>query len=838
MNGSGTLLILTLVVFAAVCCTLPAGAAESGGYRDLGFGPSYVSNTIPDRLEPGHIYPVMVTFRNAGLIVWENRNHRVGLVCGADLQQFVVTPSFVAIPDQAAVPPGRMATFAFSLLPVGVPGEYTLPFYVSFRTAIGDTPVTEVFSRKVRIVPTDGISSPGNGSIVVESPLSGLLVSLGGVGMGSVPCIIPDLLPGSYEVEVEGDVFRRSFPVDVQRGTLSRVYVDNATAEPRIIHTRAGIVSDGTLIGYIETNILLILIISVFILACTGLMVHRVRVRREEEDTLSGKHRPGEKREDERDPAEEEKDLLDSYHSRTRVFEPVSPAGSPGAGLAGEERRLVQPGRMKHAAPRSHPDERQPGGKGRSGRAGMSDHGDQVPGLSLSLRDLEVNPGFARAHIAAMNLSGEPVTVEGVRVEPGLSAEFTVDVAEPETDDPDVTIPLMVLTLLGRRLYHHLPIPYNRGIALLARGVLEKAYEFYQGILSADPHQTEALLRKARILLEWGLEEEAAAVLEEILTIHPDHEDARALSGSIAIRKKMREEKRAERAKERNVPGFSDQLSDRYTPIRLLGRDAFASIVLAIRIDTGDLRALKIAHADADTGESVYTEISVLYQLRHPNVLKMFRAEFHPVLFLELEYASGISCGERICRTVADLRHPLPGDLVFALMEGIASGVAYLHSRGVRHYHLSPRYILLDEPLVPKISGLMRASLIQEGPGKTDPLMVRAPEQVHPEIFGRPGKRTDIFQLGVIWYWLMTGTLPFPAVPETADGAEASSWGYRPVSSFSPSLAPCDPLVSRLLAPDMRKRYGSADEFLAELRGVYMSGHIPDDGSDEETDDR
>jgi Serine/threonine protein kinase len=270
------------------------------------------------------------------------------------------------------------------------------------------------------------------------------------------------------------------------------------------------------------------------------------------------------------------------------------------------------------------------------------------------------------------------------------------------------------------------------------------------------------------------------------------------------------------------IAGYPDELFDRYTPIRVLGDDPFATVILVRRNDTGDLRALKIPQNTADIRPSLYTEISLLYQLRHPYVLRMFRAEFSPVMFLELEYVAGARYEgtQRIC--LSDLPAPLPIDLWLPMIEQISEGLAYIHKQGVRHYHLSPKYILLDEPMTPKISGLIRESLRGAGSSGKEEFFVQAPEQIDPHFFGKTGKKTDIYQLGAIWFWLVTGKIfnHDTLIPE-------SDWEKISFSRFDESLACYDPLLQNLTARFKNDRYSSVEFFLKDLHEASINQGIP-----------
>ncbi len=840
MYRASAFLFSTLLLLVAL--SLPAGAQDQD-FSDVfqSFGPSYVKDTIPDRLQPGQSYPVLITFRNGGLVTWERKNHRVGLVYAGNITEVVGLPAFVDIPEKSKVFPGQTVTFATSLLPVGLPGQYQLPFYVSYRTALGDQQVTEIWTKTVTIVPSDGVSSPLNGSIVVDSVIGDLNVSFSGVSMGPIPCIIPDVPPGNYEIQITSNGTERWIPVTVKKGTMSRVYIPNFSDKPLIELKKINIISNGTLFGYIEANVPLVILVVALVIGCIALMVHGVRLRREKEainkKEIRKKTRGKQKDDEEDDPAQLEKDLLEKYHDHPPLFSGGAPGADPGSGSsAGQMKIDVAPGPMKNVRifTREMLDasqEDKAGGLSGSAGKGLPDvpAGDDV---DISLTNLNVRPGSAMAHFGAVNRSTDPYSVDGVFIGPGGHADIPVEVGEPITDEYEITLTLKISSENGQHFLRKIPIPYNRGMALLARGVLEKAYEYFHLFVRKNPGNRDALLHKVDVLTKWGLEEETAIILSQILQMYPDDSEAHDAINQIAANKAKREKLRGKPDQKPKISGFPDSLDERYTAIRLLGKDAFASIILVLRKDTGDLRVLKVAHEGAVASSSLYTEISVLYQLRHQNVLKMFRAEFNPTLFLELEYASGVPCQNSLCRTLADLSHPVEEDIIITLIEQIAMGLAYMHMKGVRHYKLSPKHILLDEPMTPKISGFIQESLSLGDSKKQEHNFVLAPEQILPASFGKLGKRTDIFQMGVVWYWLLTGKVPFPdgAVSVTKDGGYVAGVYISP-GMINPKFSPYDPLMKRLLALDKRERYSSADEFLAELRGIMMISERPDHSS-------
>ncbi|HPP78406.1 protein kinase [Methanospirillum sp.] len=808
------LLIIVPVVVSPVCSQdQRAGLA--------GFGPSYVSDSIPDSLLPGHPYPVLITFRNTGLVSWHDEMRRIGLLYEGDMTKVTAIPSFVEISRDLNITPGKHATFGLTLLPVGLPGSYNLSFSVVMRSATGDQRITEIFVKRVTIVPTDGISSPVNGSVFVESSIQDLDVYLNSGFRGNVPAVVPDLRPGRYTLLVKNDTFEKTVPIDVERGTMTRILITGDDPEPVLSRKKAGPISDGTLIRFIEVNIPLIVIILFIILLCFTFAVHGVRKR----NRLEEKREKEEEEENDGDPEKErlkrEKLLLDKIHSQKPVFESLSPSSEPSPG--GGMKKIISSSPPVQVSKRTYSrNQEYEKDSGSQKSTTPSAKPGSIHDVEVRLYKLTTRPGSATASLGVSNHLPASVSVQDMTISPGGFGIVPVELDEPTNDEPNMTVPLRILTE-GSEFFKNIVIPYNRGIALLARGVVEKAYEYFRALVQAHPDNIDGLLHQAQILLNWGLDEEASSLIHEILALDPDNEEAKKIISRIQERAERIKETKTRESKQK-IPGYPEELSDRYTPIRVLGDDPFATVILVRKNDTGDLRALKIPRIMEKVGSSLLTEISVLYQLWHPYVLRMYRAEFSPVVMLELEYVSGgWYMGMRYTR-LSDVPVPLPYAQWFMMIQQIAEGLAYLHRQGVRHYHLTPKYVLLDEPFIPKISGLIRESLRSAGGSGDEEFFVRAPEQIDTHFFGKPGKRTDIFQLGALWLWLVTGQVM------GTEGVDADEFSFTLVNGkHDPSLEAYVPLFKKLTATFKKDRYASVEEFLEELRKVPSEGSAGDD---------
>ena len=798
--------LLSVIV---ICLFFPNSCADNAQIRYQGFGQSFVKDTIPDSMLPGHSYPVIMTFLNNGLISWDNDIRKVGLLYEGDDEMFSVYPSFVEISKGVNITPGSDVSFALTILPLGSPGTYSLPFSVVMRSATGDQKITETYFRKVVIVPADGISLKDTGSIFIESSVPDLEITSDSSYMGKTPVIMADLAPGTYNIRLLNVTPERTYKVDVSQGVMTHLYISNESVEP-VIERKKVERSDSVSkeISGAEVLLIAIIIIVSFVGSLVLFLVFYKRKSKEEE--WSKKVNLQKKTdEDEQEGFDPEKELLDRIHRKTPLFEAIQPYESNLSGISGAGKNHQKTG---EASPKRVINSGPP--KGYSSKSGTfaKEHGAS-PNVDVKVQNLQINPGSASVSLGIFNRSSVQIKVEDKSFGPGGSGEISLELKEPKDDLPEVVLPLNIFTE-GREFLYNLFLPYNRGVALLARGVVGKAYEYFRSLLVLEPDRIDALYEQAKILLGWGLEDEAVIPLNEIIKRDPGNEEALEALKSI---KDRREERARRRIPDKRpvVSGYPDDLSDRYTVISLLGEDQFSRVFLVRKNDTGDLRALKFPHSEQNPVSSLLTEISLLYQLKHPYILRMYRAELQPIIFLELEYVSGCFYEGQQRMNLSDFPVPLPEKDWLPLIEKIADGIAYLHRQGVRHYHLSPRNILLDEPMIPKITGFLIESGQETKSNNEDILFGRSPEQIDPDFFGNPGKRTDIYQFGAIWLWLATGEV---LQCEGSGGGLSMERNY--LSRHNPAYEKYDPLLQRLIATFKKDRYHGIESFTLDLNRV------------------
>jgi hypothetical protein len=157
----------------------------------------------------------------------------------------------------------------------------------------------------------------------------------------------------------------------------------------------------------------------------------------------------------------------------------------------------------------------------------------------------------------------------------------------------------------------------------------------------------------------------------------------------------------------------------------------------------------------------------------------------------------------------------------------IAEGVRHAHAHGVIHLDLKPSNILLREVgaeywAVPKIGDWGLAKLLLQHSKSVEELSPEyaAPEQFDPDAYGGTDKRTDIYQLGSIFYELFVGEPAF-------EGSAAAVLRRKldgevtPPSIANPALpAALDDVLLTAMAVEKADRYDSVLVFRNELRDL------------------
>ncbi len=212
-------------------------------------------------------------------------------------------------------------------------------------------------------------------------------------------------------------------------------------------------------------------------------------------------------------------------------------------------------------------------------------------------------------------------------------------------------------------------------------------------------------------------------------------------------------------------------------------------------------------------------EARTVSHISHPNILNVtdFGSDKEGAVFIVLEDAEGNNLKETIEREgkFAQTR-------AIGIARQIASALSAAHAAGVVHHHLSSANVLLshttDEAEIVKV--LDFGSIQEEGnfDEETDlkELEYLAPEQN--SAVQETDERSDIYGLGVIFYEMLAGEVPFKAETATALMLKQTEEPPVPLSAFRDDLPGyIEPIILKALAKNPDMRFQSAAEFADKL---------------------
>jgi serine/threonine protein kinase len=263
-----------------------------------------------------------------------------------------------------------------------------------------------------------------------------------------------------------------------------------------------------------------------------------------------------------------------------------------------------------------------------------------------------------------------------------------------------------------------------------------------------------------------------------------------------------------------------DRPLDGYTIKRGVGRGGFGEVYFATS-DAGKEVALKLIRRNLDVE---LRGVRQCLNLKHPNLIALYdiRQDAHEDEWVVMEFVAGESLEQAL------EQHPdgMPAELAVGWLRGIAAGVAHLHENGIVHRDLKPANLFLDaatgapEGAVErrvKIGdyGLSKFLSTSRRSGNTE--SIGTVHYMAPEIAGgRYGREIDTYALGVIFYEMLTGRVPF-------DGESVGEVLMKHLTA-EPDLSrlaePYRTIVARALAKDPEARLRSVDEMVALLPGA------------------
>ena len=218
--------------------------------------------------------------------------------------------------------------------------------------------------------------------------------------------------------------------------------------------------------------------------------------------------------------------------------------------------------------------------------------------------------------------------------------------------------------------------------------------------------------------------------------------------------------------------------------------------------------------------ERFFREAETAGRLVHPNIVTIYDAgEEHDLAYIAMEFLKGHDLGRYVKE---DKLLPIPN--VFKITILSADALNYAHEQNVVHRDIKPANIMLvPESSTIKLTDFGIARITDSSKTKTG-MVLGTPSYMSPEQLAgkKVDGRSDLFSLGVMFYQLLSGSLPFTGDSMAALMFMIANEPHPDILGVRPELANTAPDVSKILDKILQKepdaRYQSGGEFAADLR--------------------
>jgi len=371
-------------------------------------------------------------------------------------------------------------------------------------------------------------------------------------------------------------------------------------------------------------------------------------------------------------------------------------------------------------------------------------------------------------------------------------------------------------------------IEINRllGLSFQSQGLLDLAYEKFQK-LPLD-------LETKKIIFQLGLEYERKRMINKALTVY-EYINEKDGFGDLERRiPKLMESSKSStigshgRLKEHNIVEESSpeerKKVGRYELLEVLGSGSMGLVYKALDPKINRHLAIKTIRFSDEFEEDAIKDIKrrflreaeIAGQLAHPSIVTIYDVgEDKDLTYIVMEYLEGKDLSKFIRR-----KRLLSFRKILQVIARVADALEYAHTREVIHRDIKPANIMLLDNGGVKMTDFGIAKAISSSRTKTG-VILGTPNYMSPEqIMGQKiDQKSDIFSLGVLFFQLLSGELPFQGKNLSSLLYQITQVKHPPVRDFNAKLPKvCSQIIDKALSKERDDRFKSAGEMAKVIR--------------------
>jgi len=266
------------------------------------------------------------------------------------------------------------------------------------------------------------------------------------------------------------------------------------------------------------------------------------------------------------------------------------------------------------------------------------------------------------------------------------------------------------------------------------------------------------------------------------------------------------------------TPGSS--IGSRYEIVRLLGQGGMGAVYQAHDRELERQVAIKVIRSDMAANPEILRrfkqELILARQVTHKNVIRIFDlGQAEGIKFITMEYIEGENL-----QSVLRRKKKLEPREAANILAQVCRALEAAHAEGVLHRDLKPQNIMLDKSGRAYVMdfGIAR-SMLAAGMTQTGAL-IGTPDYMSPEQAKglTLDARSDLFSLGIIFYEMLSGRVPFDADTTMGKLWKRTNEPAQPLGELDKTIPQeLSDIVRKCLEIDPQKRFASAAELLQQI---------------------
>ena len=266
------------------------------------------------------------------------------------------------------------------------------------------------------------------------------------------------------------------------------------------------------------------------------------------------------------------------------------------------------------------------------------------------------------------------------------------------------------------------------------------------------------------------------------------------------------------------------KINERYEVVRSIGEGGMANVYLGYDTILDRNVAIKVLRGDLSGDEKFVRrfqrEALSASSLSHPNIVEMYDVgEDNGIYYIVMEYVEGQTLKQLLKR-----RGSLTLSETIDIMSQLTDGMAHAHDSYIIHRDLKPQNIMIQDDGQIKITDFGIAMALNSTQLTQTNSVMGSVHYLPPEQATGKGStiKSDIYSMGIIFYELLTGSLPFkgenaveialkqmkeplpnlrddnPSIPMSVENVILKATAKNPKNRYSDSRAMHDDLLTVL----------------------------------------